>query len=53
MDRLSRRLAEGLRVDPQRVPTRPSAAARARRIDDKRRRGALKRRRAERPDERT
>lgn len=46
LDRLARRLADALAVRRSRVATAPSAAARARRLEDKRRRGALKRRRA-------
>ncbi len=45
LDRLRSRLADGLRVTPPRRPTRPSAAARDARIEDKRRRGELKRQR--------
>jgi ribosome-associated protein len=48
LERLAGRLAEGLRVEPPRVPTRPSAAAEARRLQEKRRRAALKRERARR-----
>jgi ribosome-associated protein len=44
--RLAQRVAEGLRVERPRVPTAPSAAARARRLDQKRRRAAVKRERA-------
>jgi ribosome-associated protein len=36
-------LREALRVERKRVPTKPSAAARERRLDRKRRRGDLKR----------
>lgn len=43
--RLAERLAAGLRVAPPRRPTAPSKAARARRLEDKRRRGARKRER--------
>lgn len=42
MERLAGRLSSALRVRPARRPTAPSAAARARRVDDKRRRGAVK-----------
>lgn len=45
LDRLSGRLGEALAVRRTRVATTPTAAARARRIEDKRRRGALKRQR--------
>ncbi|MGA2519832.1 MAG: alternative ribosome rescue aminoacyl-tRNA hydrolase ArfB [Acidimicrobiales bacterium] len=50
LERLSRRLAAALQVERPRVPTAPSAAARARRLADKRRRSARKRDRAK-PDE--
>jgi ribosome-associated protein len=40
---LAERLAEALRVDPTRVATRPSRAAREARTDAKRRRGQVKR----------
>jgi ribosome-associated protein len=43
LQRLSTRLAEGLRVDRPRVATKPSASARARRLTDKRRQSARKR----------
>jgi ribosome-associated protein len=43
LERLRSRLAEGLRVDPPRRPTRPTAGSKVRRLDDKRRRGELKR----------
>lgn len=43
LQRLSSRLAEGLRVDRPRVATKPSASARARRLTDKRRQSARKR----------
>ena len=49
LERLRQRLADALRVPKRRVPTAPSAAARARRLDDKRRQSARKRTRA-RPD---
>lgn len=44
--RLGLRLADALRTRTPRHPTAPSAGARARRLDDKRRRGATKRDRA-------
>jgi ribosome-associated protein len=50
LGRLRARLAEGLRVPRARRATRPSAAARAARLDAKRRRGEVKRDRA-RPGE--
>ncbi len=52
LERLRDRLADGLRVRPARRPTAPSAGARQRRLDAKRRRSARKRdRRAPRPDD--
>jgi ribosome-associated protein len=45
LDRLRARLADGLRVLPPRRPTAPSAGARQRRLDEKRRRGEVKRQR--------
>ena len=45
LDRLRTRLADALRVVPDRHPTVPSPASEERRVDDKRRRGALKRQR--------
>jgi ribosome-associated protein len=46
--RLAERVSEALRVERRRVPTAPSAAARARRLEEKRRRSAVKRERAAR-----
>jgi ribosome-associated protein len=46
LERLRRRLADGLHVERARRPTRPSRAARAARVDAKKRRGDVKRRRA-------
>lgn len=43
LDRLRDLLAAALRVDPPRRPSRPTAGAKRRRLDAKRRRGALKR----------
>ena len=43
LERLTERLREGLRVQRRRVPTKPSAAARERRLEEKRRRGETKR----------
>jgi ribosome-associated protein len=43
LERLRAKLAEGLRVDPPRRPTRPTAGATRRRLEDKRRRSDLKR----------
>lgn len=52
LERLSERLAAGLRVPKRRRPTEPSAAARARRLDDKRRRSVTKQgRRSPRADD--
>lgn len=48
--RLAARLADGLHTEPRRIPTAPSAGARARRVEDKRRRSVRKRERATRPD---
>jgi len=45
LERLRTRLAAALRVEPARVVTRPSKAAREARVDEKRRRGAVKRQR--------
>jgi ribosome-associated protein len=49
LDRLRSRLAEALRVNPQRHPTAPSKAARERRLRAKHRRADVKRQRG-RPD---
>jgi ribosome-associated protein len=43
LERLAGRLGEALRVQRRRVPTKPSAAARERRLEEKRRRGDTKR----------
>ena len=43
VERLVAALREALRVERKRVPTRPSTAARERRLEDKRRRGQVKR----------
>jgi ribosome-associated protein len=43
IDRLVARLADALRVERTRVPTRPSRAATERRLETKKRRGAAKR----------
>jgi len=43
IDRVVARLAEALRVERKRVPTRPSRAAKKQRLDAKKRRGATKR----------
>ena len=43
LERFADRLREGLRVQRRRVPTKPTAAARERRLEEKRRRGETKR----------
>jgi ribosome-associated protein len=43
LDRLRSRLAQALRVDRERRPTPPTAGARRRRVDSKRKRGEVKR----------
>jgi ribosome-associated protein len=43
LERLVAVLREALRVERKRVPTKPTAAARERRLDQKRRRGEVKR----------
>src|SRR5207302_2947486 len=43
LDRLRSRLAEALRIDRERRPTAPTAGARRRRVDSKRKRGEVKR----------
>jgi ribosome-associated protein len=50
LERLAERLREALRVERRRVPTQPSTASRERRLDDKRRRGQVKRLRRDLPD---
>ena len=47
VERLVEALREALRVERRRVPTKPSAAARERRLESKRRRGETKRLRRE------
>ena len=49
--RLAEKLAEGLRVERARRPSAPTRAARRRRVDTKRRRGAIKRDRGRLRDE--
>ncbi len=49
VERLVAKLAEALRVERRRRPTRPTAASRERRLAEKRRRGDVKRGRAQ-PD---
>jgi ribosome-associated protein len=46
LERLAAKLRDALRVERRRVPTTPTAASRERRLESKRRRSALKRRRA-------
>ncbi len=46
VERLVARLADALHVERKRIPTRPSEAARRRRIEAKRRRSTVKRNRA-------
>jgi ribosome-associated protein len=43
LERLAERLADGLRIDPVRRPTRPRPGQKAARLDDKRRRSETKR----------
>lgn len=50
MERLATRLAEGLRVQPARQPTRPTRSSQERRVEGKRRRAEVKRGRR-RPDD--
>lgn len=45
LERLGQRLAEGLRTDPARRPTRPTKGSQVRRVEAKRRRSEVKRRR--------
>ena len=47
VERLVAKLAEALRVERRRVPTRPTDASRERRLAEKRRRAQVKRRRAQ------
>jgi len=49
--RLAIRLEAALRVEPRRVPTRPSRAAAARRVEEKRRHGVRKRERSRADDD--
>lgn len=51
IERLVARLADGLRVERHRLPTRPSRAATESRLEAKKRRGAVKRQRSLRDDE--
>jgi len=45
LERLSARLADGLRVDPTRRPTKPTKGSQIRRVEEKRHRSEVKRRR--------
>ena len=45
LERLGEKLAEGLRVDPARRPTRPTKGSQVRRVEAKRRRSDIKRNR--------
>ena len=49
-ERVVAALRDALFVQRRRVPTKPSAAAKARRIDEKKRRGEIKRLRRQPPD---
>jgi ribosome-associated protein len=49
-ERLVESLREALRVPRRRVPTKPSAASRERRLEQKKRRSQVKRLRRQRPD---
>jgi ribosome-associated protein len=52
LDRLRSKIAEGLHLNPHRVSTSPSRAAKKRRVEQKRQHGEIKRRRRRpRPDE--
>lgn len=51
IERLVARLAEGLRVQRRRVPTRPTRSSTEERLASKKRRGAVKRLRRERDDD--
>ena len=51
VERLVAKLADALRVERRRVPTRPTTAARERRLAEKRRRARVKRNRATPADE--
>jgi ribosome-associated protein len=50
LERVVEQLRRALRVDRRRVPTKPTAAARKRRLEEKRRRGETKRLRRARDD---
>jgi ribosome-associated protein len=51
LERLRSRLAEALRISTPRTATRPSKAAKERRLSDKKHRSERKRQRRRRPDE--
>ena len=51
VERLVAKLAEALRVERRRVPTKPTRAARERRLEEKKRRARVKRGRAAPPDD--
>jgi len=51
LERLRRRLAAALHIDPPRRPTRPTRSSEQRRLDTKRRHAERKRQRRSRPDE--
>lgn len=51
LERLAGQLREALRVHRPRVPTKPSVRARERRLEEKKRRGAVKRQRRDPPIE--
>jgi ribosome-associated protein len=51
LERLAGQLREALRVQRPRVPTKPSAQARERRLEEKKRRGTVKRQRRDPPIE--
>jgi ribosome-associated protein len=51
VERLAGQLRDALRVERKRVPTKPTAAARERRLEQKRRRSQTKRLRRPAPDE--
>lgn len=51
MERLAGRLADALRVETPRRPTKPSRSAKRARLDEKKRRGDIKRARAWKPEE--
>ena len=50
IERLVESLREALRVQRRRVPTKPTAASKERRLEEKKRRGEVKRLRRQPPD---